>query len=183
LRVLVLTFVAIGAIFGAIDVATIAFAREHDASGFAGLLLAIFALSGGLAGVTYGARVWGAPAVDRLQVVTALMCPCVLSLALVDRIALAVPAMALAGLTMTPSIITGFSLASALVPREALTEGFTWLSASLMAGVALGLAIGGHVAERSGGHDAYRVAVAAAAAAALVATAGRTVLAHAGEPA
>ena len=42
--VIILVFVAIGGIFGATDVATVAFAEEQGSKGSAGLILAVFAL-------------------------------------------------------------------------------------------------------------------------------------------
>jgi hypothetical protein len=70
LRVLVGVFALTGVIFGAIEVAMVAFATGHGARAFAGPLLAAYAGGSLLAGLWYGARDWRAPAGRR--VLTAL---------------------------------------------------------------------------------------------------------------
>ncbi|GAA2956795.1 hypothetical protein GCM10020227_24880 [Streptomyces flavovirens] len=54
LRVLVVTFVATGAIFGAVDVVTVAFAEERGHKAAASLVLAVYALGSCLAGAVFG---------------------------------------------------------------------------------------------------------------------------------
>jgi len=179
LRVIAVAFLALGAIFGGLDVATIAFAREHHAVALAGPLLAGLAVTGASAGALYGARRWRLPPVRRLQLVALLACACLAPTAFVGSLAGAAAALVLAGLTLTPLIITGFALVASVVPSSAITEAFSWISAALAAGVAVGLAIGGHVAEHGGGHAAFRVPVAAAVVAAAAAVGGRRALAPA----
>src|SRR5690606_31057894 len=54
LRVLVGTFVATGAIFGAVDVVTVAFAEERGNKAAASAVLAVYALGSCVAGVVFG---------------------------------------------------------------------------------------------------------------------------------
>ncbi len=54
LRVLVLAFVATGAIFGSVDVVTVAFAEERGHKAAASLVLAVYALGSCLAGAVFG---------------------------------------------------------------------------------------------------------------------------------
>jgi MFS family permease len=61
LRVLVGTFVAVGAIFGTLDVAMVAFAGQVGSPSAAGPLLALVAAGSLLAGLAYGARSWRWP--------------------------------------------------------------------------------------------------------------------------
>lgn len=176
LRVIAVVLLAVGAVFGASDVATIAIAREHDASALAGPLLAGLAITGALAGTLYGGRAWRLSPARRLRLTTALMCLSVGPMAFVDGLAGAGVALALAGLALTPTIITGFSLVASVVPRATITEAFTWLTASLVAGVALGLAIAGQAVEHGGAGEAFRIPLAAAIVAAAAATLGRRFL-------
>jgi hypothetical protein len=62
LRVLIGVFVAIGAVFGLIEVAVVALAREHGDAGAAGPMLGLWATGSLLAGIAYGAVTWRAPA-------------------------------------------------------------------------------------------------------------------------
>ena len=59
--VLAFVFAAVGAIFGATDVATVAFAGEQGHPELAGVVLEVFALGSMIAGLLYGARHWTAP--------------------------------------------------------------------------------------------------------------------------
>ncbi|HEX5495771.1 MAG TPA: MFS transporter, partial [Mycobacteriales bacterium] len=54
LRVVVLSFVAVGATFGTIEVSMVAFAQEHGSTAAAGPLLAVLAFGSLLAGLWYG---------------------------------------------------------------------------------------------------------------------------------
>ncbi len=54
LQVLVATFVATGAIFGGVDVVTVAFAEERGHKAAASLVLAVYALGSCLAGAVFG---------------------------------------------------------------------------------------------------------------------------------
>ncbi len=67
LRVLIGVHVFLGALFAAVDIATIAFAQERGASGLAGPLLALYGLGSAIAGVWYGARHWRASQRARLR--------------------------------------------------------------------------------------------------------------------
>jgi MFS family permease len=173
MRVLIPIFVATGIVFGALDVAVVAFSQEHGAKAAAGLVLALFAVGSGAAGIAYGAHEWRAPLPRRLQISTLLLALATIPLALAQQMWTVALAAALAGSMVAPTLICGFALVQALVPRGALTEGLTWLSTSIAGGVALGLALAGQVVESASGHVAFRVMVGAALLAALLATALR----------
>lgn len=173
LVVLALVLVGLGGVFGTIEVSMVAFAEEHGRPALAGPLLALHAISSAVAGVLYGARAWQLPLGRRLQVALALLFAGTVPLALVDTVPLMAAAIVLSGLTISPTLITGFALVEALVPRTALTEGFAWLSTSLGAGVAAGLAVAGHVVDLSSGHRAFLVALASSLLGAIAVSAGR----------
>ncbi|MBB4663607.1 MFS transporter [Conexibacter arvalis] len=177
LVVLALVLVGLGGVFGTIEVSMVAFADEHGRPALSGPLLALHAISSGLAGIAYGARAWKLPLHRRLQVALALLFVGTIPLALADTIPLMVGAIVVSGLTISPTLITSFALVEALVPRTALTEGFAWLSTSLGAGVAIGLAVAGHVVDATSGHRAFTVAIASSLLGALAVFAGRRWLA------
>jgi MFS family permease len=168
LWVLALVLVGLGGVFGTIEVSMVAFAQEHGHAALAGPLLALHALTSGLVGVAYGARRWGIGLERRLAIAIALLCLGTIPLALADSIALMIPAIAVSGMSISPTLIASFGLVEALVPRAALTEGFAWLSTSLGAGIAVGLAVAGHVVDATSGHRAFTVAIASSLLAALV---------------
>jgi MFS family permease len=161
MRLLVLVFAGVGAIFGTVDVAMVAFAQQHGAKGAAGPLLGIYGATSALAGALYGARHWRAPLARRLRVSLLLLALSALPMALVDGLWPMAAVTALAGLAVAPTLIAGFALVETLVPRAALTEGLTWLETTIAGGVAVGYAVSGHVIDATSGRTAFLVAVVA----------------------
>lgn len=176
LLVLALVMAGVGGVFGTVEVSMVAFAEQHGHEALAGPLLALHAISSGVAGVLYGARSWRAGLERRLAVALALLFVGTIPLALADSIALMVPAIIASGVSVSPTLITSFALVEALVPRAALTEGFAWLSTSLGGGLAICLAVAGHVVDASSGHRAFVVAIGASLMSVTVALLGRRLL-------
>ncbi len=74
----------------------------------------------------------------------------------------------LAGVAVSPSLISSFTLAEVLVPRASVTEAFTWIGTALGLGVALGASVAGKVVDVAGANMSFLVATVAAAVAAVV---------------
>jgi predicted MFS family arabinose efflux permease len=91
-----------------------------------------------------------------------------LPLLLVHDIWLMVPFVVLAGIAVSPALISSFTLAEVLVPRASVTEAFTWIGTALGLGVALGASVAGKVVDVAGANMAFLVATVAAAVAAVV---------------
>lgn len=172
LQVLVATFVATGAIFGAIDVVTVAFAEEQGHKAAASVVLAVYALGSCLAGAVFGLlHLKGAPA-RRWLVGVCAMAVSMIPLQLAGNLAFLAVALFVAGLSIAPTMVTTMALIEAHVPRSNLTEGMTWTSTGLAVGVALGSSAAGWVVDAAGADAAYVVPVMAGAVAALVAFLG-----------
>ncbi|MFD3970940.1 MFS transporter [Streptomyces cyaneofuscatus] len=172
LQVLVITFVATGAIFGAVDVVTVAFAEESGHKAAASLVLAVYALGSCLAGAVFGLlHLKGKPATRWLVGVCA-MAVSMIPLQLAGNLTLLAVALFVAGLAIAPTMVTTMGLVEAHVPRTKLTEGMTWTSTGLAVGVALGSSAAGWVVDAAGAKAGYAVPVAAGALAAAVAFLG-----------
>ncbi|MFB7505475.1 MFS transporter [Streptomyces broussonetiae] len=157
LQVLVATFVATGAIFGAVDVVTVAFADERGHKGAASLVLALYAAGSCAAGVVFGLlRFAGAPE-RRWLLGVAGMAVSMIPLLLVGNLPLLAVALFVAGLSIAPTMITTMSLIEEHVPRAKLTEGMTWVSTGLAVGVALGSSAAGWVIDAAGARAGYGV--------------------------
>ncbi|MFJ9247299.1 MFS transporter [Streptomyces sp. NPDC101776] len=168
LQVLVATFVATGAIFGAVDVVTVAFADEQGHKGGASVVLALYAAGSCAAGVVFGLlRFRGAPERRWLLGICA-MAVSMIPLLLVGNLLLLAVALFLAGLSIAPTMITTMSLIEEHVPRAKLTEGMTWVSTGLAVGVALGSSVAGWVIDAVGARAGYGVPVVAGAVAVAV---------------
>ncbi|MET7288731.1 MFS transporter [Streptomyces sp. NPDC005573] len=157
LQVLVATFVATGAIFGAVDVVTVAFADERGHKAAASVVLALYAAGSCAAGVVFGLlRFSGAPERRWLLGVSA-MAVSMIPLLLVGNLPLLAVALFVSGLSIAPTMITTMSLIEEHVPRANLTEGMTWVSTGLAVGVALGSSAAGWVIDAAGARAGYGV--------------------------
>ncbi|POX59724.1 MFS transporter [Streptomyces sp. Ru62] len=157
LQVLVATFVATGAIFGAVDVVTVAFADERGHKGAASLVLALYAAGSCVAGVVFGLlRLSGAPE-RRWLLGVAAMAVSMIPLLLVGNLPLLAVALFVAGLSIAPTMITTMSLIEEHVPRAQLTEGMTWVSTGLAVGIAAGSSVAGWVIDAAGARAGYGV--------------------------
>ncbi|GGY70179.1 MFS transporter [Streptomyces olivaceoviridis] len=157
LQVLVATFVATGAIFGAVDVVTVAFADERGHKSAASLVLALYAAGSCVAGVVFGLlRLGGAPE-RRWLLGVAAMAVSMIPLLLVGNLPLLAVALFVAGLSIAPTMITTMSLIEEHVPRAQLTEGMTWVSTGLAVGIAAGSSVAGWVIDAAGARAGYGV--------------------------
>jgi predicted MFS family arabinose efflux permease len=128
-------------------------------------LMSIGSAAGGLA---YGSARWHAPLLRQFGITLAIMGAGLLVLA-VPWTLLAFGAWCiLAGVVMAPALIIQSMLVAKTAKREHTTEAFTWSTSALLAGVGLGMALGGIAAEAWNSSAAF----AAAAAAAMLAAAG-----------
>lgn len=169
-------FVAIGGVFGSIDVITVAFAEEHGNKAAAGLLLACISGGSMISGLWYGSRPWKISLRTRFLRGLGLFAVGLAPVPLVHDLRLMPIAMFFAGLSISPNLITGFSLVERMVPPEQLTEGMAWLSTSIGFGVAVGSWAGGWLTDMFGTANAYGFSLLCALAAALVGAAGSTLV-------
>ncbi|WP_405535029.1 MFS transporter [Streptomyces sp. NBC_00075] len=168
LQVLVVTFAATGAIFGAVDVVTVAFAEERGHQGAASVVLALYAAGSCTAGAVFGLlHLPGAPERRWLLGICA-MAVSMIPLLLVGNLPFLAVALFVAGLSIAPTMITTMSLIEQHVPRAQLTEGMTWVSTGLAVGVALGSSVSGWVIDAAGASAGYGVPVASGAVAVAV---------------
>ncbi|MEV6859605.1 MFS transporter [Streptosporangium subroseum] len=149
------SFLAMGAVFGSVDLITVAFADEHGAKPVAGLLLGAFAGGSLVSGLWYGARQWKVSLRLRFVRALAVFALGLAPIALIGDLRVMAAALFLAGLAISPTIITGYTLIEQLVPARLLTEGMAWISTSVGFGVALGAWAGGRLTDSFGASNAY----------------------------
>ena len=168
LRVLFVVGASVGAILGTLEISLVGFADQMGAKPMSGVLIAALALGSMASGIGWGTVHWETPLRRRLAWVLVLLTLCSLPLLLVDSIGVMVPFVALAGVAVSPSLISSFTLAEVLVPRAVVTEAFTWIGTALGLGVAVGASIAGKIVDVAGANAAFLVATVAAALAAIV---------------
>lgn len=164
---------ALGCLFGAAEVTTVAFSEEQSAKSFAGVLLAVWAAGSLIAGAITGAVVWRRTLLLRLRLGAAAMAVTMVPLVLIESMWVMGAVLFVAGFAIAPTLIAALSLAEATVPPARLTEGLAFLQTGLVAGVAPGAAAAGLVVDAQGASTAYLVSVTGGALALLAALATR----------
>ena len=186
LRVLFVVGAAVGAILGSLEIALVAFADEMGAKALAGVLIAALAVGSMASGIGWGLIHWRLPLRHRLIGALVLLTVLTVPLLLVRDVWVMLPFVVLAGVAVSPSLISSFTLAEVLVPRAAVTEAFTWIGTSLGLGVAVGASVAGELVDVAGANVAFSVATVAAGLAAIIVAAFRRLLhvpaEHVGSP-
>ncbi|MFE7560224.1 MFS transporter [Kitasatospora sp. NPDC057500] len=177
LRVLTLTFLSTGMIFGALDLTTVAYADALGRRPVAGVLLALVAAGSCVAGLVFGTLRPGGPAGARfLRGVAAMAGLLLLPLAAGlggAGLALLGAALFAAGTGTAPTMVTGMTLLQELLPRRQLNEGMAIAVSGILVGISGGSALAGTLAEHAGPGAGYWIPAVAAALALLIALAGR----------
>jgi predicted MFS family arabinose efflux permease len=169
-------YLAVGGVFGAIDVVVVAFAQAEGAAPFAGVALSCYAGGSLVAGLVYGLlRLPGTLAARYVGTAVAFAVAAQLML-LVGSIGLLVPIAFVAGMAIAPVLISGTSLVESRVPRAALTEALTWTTTGLTLGVTAGSALAGAAVDAWGAESAFAVPALAAGLAGVIALLGAPLL-------
>jgi predicted MFS family arabinose efflux permease len=162
---------ALGSLFGAAEVSTVAFAEEHGNRAYSGFLLALWASGSLIAGVVTGAIRWQRGPISRARWGAAGMMLAMAPLSFIDAVAVMAVALFVAGFAIAPTLIATTSAVQEVVPPARLTEGMSVIHTGIVAGVAPGATLAGFVIDEYGASPAYLVALASGAAAALIAQA------------
>ncbi|MER5440685.1 MFS transporter [Streptomyces sp. NPDC002790] len=173
---LLVVFLATGAIFGSLEVVTVAFADGLGHKPWAGGILALQAAGSCVAGLIFGAVRPTGPAARRHPVcvaaMAALMTLPLLAAALTGSLYVLGGALLIAGMATAPTMVTGMTLVQQRTPEGQLNEGMTLAVTAILGGIACGSATGGAAVEHWGPTAAYTVPVTAAACALLLALYG-----------
>ncbi|WP_282703609.1 MFS transporter [Streptomyces sp. CC219B] len=158
---------AMGAVFGSMEVVTIAFADAQGHRTAAGAILGLQAAGSCAAGLLYGTLKPAGPAERRyarcIAAMTALLTLPLLAASATGSLVLLAGALLLAGMATAPTMITNMTLVQQRTPEGRLNEGMTLAVTGLLGGIALGSAAGGWTAEHTSPTAGYAVPVASAA--------------------
>ncbi|MEV0412669.1 MFS transporter [Streptomyces sp. NPDC050448] len=160
LRVLIVAFLGIGAVFGGMQVSLAAFSEEIGNPGANGLLYGIFAAGNMTAGIACGAIAWKIGPRRRLLLgyagltVAASVLWTAHSMILLGALGLVV------GLCIAPALITGYTMIESLIPANARTEAFTWLTGAVAFGQATAVTLAGRLTDAHGSSYGFLVPMA-----------------------
>jgi predicted MFS family arabinose efflux permease len=160
---------ALGVLFGAAEVTTIAFADEQGHKAYSGGLLAVWALGSLVAGLVTGALTFRRPTSFRVRAGSIGMAAAMAPLYFVDSIPVMGLFLLIGGVAIAPTMVGAISLTQERVPQSRLTEGMAIMQTGVIAGVAPGAALSGLVIDHWGASAAYLVSLAAGVVAALAA--------------
>jgi len=154
--------VLLGVVFGSFEVVTVAFASAAGHRGYAGLLLALYAFGSLASGVVVGTLHFKGPLLRRLLLQTFAFAVVCIPLPFVRTVPQLGVAAFVAGLAISPLLISAFTLVEKLVPPARFTEGMAWMTTGLGLGVAFGAPIAGRIVDAGTAANGYFVVLVAA---------------------
>ena len=166
---LIAGFVATGAVFGSMEVVTLAYADAAGQRAAGGGVLALQAAGSCAAGLLYGRLEPTGPPEHRLRrcllVMNALMSLPLLAASTLGSLPALGTALLLAGMATAPTMITAMTLVQHRTSEGRLNEGMSLAVTGLLLGIACGSATGGWVVEHASPTAGFAVPMAAATAA------------------
>ena len=150
-----LACLALGAVFGGMEVVVVAFARETGVLPYAGVFLTVWAFGSLLAGVVTGAITWRAAAPVRFRVGSAALAASLLPLPFLDRPVPVGALLLVGGLAIAPTLIAAVAVIESSVPASRLTEALNWNTTGLAVGLAAGAALTGQLIDLAGARAGF----------------------------
>lgn len=155
--------IALGALFGALEVGTVAVAEDAGHKAASGALLAVFSFGSLIAGVVTGAIKWKTGPLRRFQTGIGFLAVGLVVLPLGFSLVWLGVVLFVIGSALAPTLISVVSLLESSTPRSRLTEAMAVFQTGISAGLAPGAFLTGLVADHSQGASTYWVAVGAGA--------------------
>lgn len=159
-RVLVVGFLGIGSVFGGMQVSLSAFTESIGRPGLNGALYGTFAAGNMLSGLVCGAIAWKVAPQRRLLVGYTALAVAASSLWTAHTVPLLAALGLLLGMCIAPALVTGYTLVERLVPAEARTEAFTWMTGAVAFGQAAAVTVAGQLEDRLGDGSGFYVPMA-----------------------
>ncbi|MFE2215181.1 MFS transporter [Streptomyces canus] len=156
-RVLIVTFLGIGSVFGGMQVSLAAFSESIGEPGLNGVLYGVFAAGNMLSGLVCGAIAWKVAPQRRLIVGYGALALTASGLWAAHSVLVLAGLGLLVGMCIAPALITGYTLVESLVPAGARTEAFTWLTGAVALGQAAAVTIAGQLEDRFWGGAGFLV--------------------------
>ncbi|GGX26384.1 MFS transporter [Streptomyces lomondensis] len=156
-RVLMVTFLGIGTVFGGMQVSLAAFTESIGEPGLNGVLYGVFAAGNMLSGLVCGAIAWKTAPQRRLVIGYTALALTASGLWAAHSVLVLAGLGLLVGMCIAPALITGYTLVESLVPAGARTEAFTWLTGAVALGQAAAVTVAGQLEDRFWGGAGFLV--------------------------
>ncbi|MEV8033341.1 MFS transporter [Streptomyces sp. NPDC086182] len=162
-RVLIVTFLGIGSVFGGMQVSLAAYSESIGEPGLNGVLYGVFAAGNMLSGIVCGAIAWRVAPQRRLVLGYAALALAASGLWAANSVIVLAGLGLVVGMCIAPTLITGYTLVESLVPQGARTEAFTWLTGAVALGQAAAVTVAGQLEDRLWGGAGFLVPMAGTA--------------------
>ncbi|MEV6959316.1 MFS transporter [Streptomyces sp. NPDC051207] len=156
-RVLIVTFLGIGSVFGGMQVSLAAFSESIGEPGLNGVLYGVFAAGNMVSGIACGAVVWKTAPHRRLVAGYTALALAASGLWAAHSVLVLAGLGLLVGMCIAPALITGYTLVERLVPAGARTEAFTWLTGAVALGQAAAVTVAGQLEDHYGNGAGFLV--------------------------
>ncbi|MDJ0380536.1 MFS transporter [Streptomyces sp. G-G2] len=163
LRVLIIAFVGIGAVFGGMLISLAAFSEEIGNPGANGLLYGVFAGGNMIAGIACGTVAWKIGPRRRLILGYVGLTAAASVLWTVNSVFLLGGLGLVVGLCIAPALITGYTMVEQLIPAASRTEAFTALTGAVAFGQAAAVTVAGRLTDAHGSSYGFLVPAVATA--------------------
>ena len=159
----VVASVALGVVFGGMEVVVVAFATEAGVLTYAGAILMAWAAGSLVSGVLTGTRTWRRSPAARFRIGALCLAVSLVPLPFVQQPLLVAGLLVLSGMAIAPTLIASVAVTQAAVPQTRLTEALGWTSTGLAGGLAAGAAGLGALIDEGGASLGFWGVVAAGA--------------------
>ncbi len=167
-----LSAVALGAMFGAFDISTVAFAAKAGHEDWGGAVLGIISAGSFVGGLIFGARRWRTPLWGRFVITAVLLGVGFTTVSFMPTLLAYTAVGFVAGMAIAPVLTSQDSVIQRLVKQSQLIEGMAWLRVGLGIGVAFGSWYAGRLIDAGGHRSGLWLMAAAAIGVAVLALAG-----------
>ncbi len=139
--------IALGMIFGGMEVAVVAFAGDAGVLRYTGLILMVWAVGSLIAGGVTGAVAWRSGPARRFRIGAVALALSTIPLLFLDRPVLVAGVLMISGMAIAPTMIASVGVIQNAVPASRLTESLAWSSTGLATGLAVGAAVLGQLID------------------------------------
>ena len=174
LLIIIAGMVMLGVVFGALEIGYVAAANQDGHPGATGALYSAYSVGSLVSGLVFGSRHLTWPLPKQWVVLAAALAVATALLPFSPNLGWLIAVSFIAGLAVSPNLITGLTLAQRIMPESRLTEALTWALASIGVGMAFAAALAGALVDSHGASAAFWVSAAGGGGAFLVTLLGRS---------
>jgi len=155
---MLLTLTGLFAAMGLVDVAIPVTAAHAGSPASAGWLMAGLSAGSAVGGLLFGRRTWATPFARLLPRAALLLAALIAILIVLSPLWLLAAGLVVTGLLLSPGLIMAYALADELAPAQVRTRSSIWVNTAGNAGVTMGTALAGALADHVPTQLLYAVA-------------------------